>query len=119
MDRDLRDVVHAYQPGIVYVRSRRWGAAGCCEGTGAWWAAVPGEPDRLVCLTRRRCVSWCHPQVIRAKKDELAKAMGKSKRVGFDEDTERRRKAEIAEVTEEISCLFKRCEKNIQVHSAF
>jgi len=53
-------------------------------------------------------------EVIRTKKEELSKAMGKSKRIGFDEDTERRRKAEITDLAADISALFKRCEQNIQ-----
>eukprot|EP00961_Rhodomonas_salina_P072751 977251-Rhodomonas_salina.5 len=43
--------------------------------------------------------------------------MGKSKRVGFDEESEKRRREAISSLTDEISGLFKRCETNIKVRS--
>mmetsp|Transcript_40224 Transcript_40224/g.95501 ORF Transcript_40224/g.95501 Transcript_40224/m.95501 type:complete len:308 (-) Transcript_40224:108-1031(-) len=52
--------------------------------------------------------------MIRTKKDELSKTMGKSKRVGFDEESEKRRREAISSLTDEISGLFKRCETNIK-----
>ncbi|EKX52318.1 syntaxin 16 [Guillardia theta CCMP2712] len=53
-------------------------------------------------------------EIIRTKKEELSKMMGKSKRIGFDEDSERRRREEISCLADEISDLFRKCERNIQ-----
>eukprot|EP00277_Geminigera_cryophila_P006655 CAMPEP_0179417952 /NCGR_PEP_ID=MMETSP0799-20121207/7667_1 /TAXON_ID=46947 /ORGANISM="Geminigera cryophila, Strain CCMP2564" /LENGTH=212 /DNA_ID=CAMNT_0021191047 /DNA_START=194 /DNA_END=832 /DNA_ORIENTATION=+ len=53
-------------------------------------------------------------EMIRTKKEDMAKHMGKSKRIGFDEDNEKRRRAEISALTDEVSDLFRNCEKNIQ-----
>ncbi len=40
--------------------------------------------------------------------------MAKSKRVGFDADSEARRKEQITATADEISNLFRKCERNIQ-----
>ena len=53
-------------------------------------------------------------EMIRTKKEDMARHMGKSKRIGFDEENEKRRRAEISALADEVSDLFKRCEKNIQ-----
>ena len=53
-------------------------------------------------------------EMIRTKKEDMARHMGKSKRIGFDEENEKRRRAEISALADEVSELFKRCERNIQ-----
>jgi len=52
--------------------------------------------------------------IINGRKEDLSKLMAKSKRVGFDADSEARRKEQITATADEISNLFRKCERNIQ-----
>jgi hypothetical protein len=52
--------------------------------------------------------------IINGRKEDLSKLMAKSKRVGFDADCEARRKEQITATADEISNLFRKCERNIQ-----
>jgi hypothetical protein len=53
--------------------------------------------------------------MIHKKREDLSKQMGKSKRIGFDEEGEKQRRQQISALSDEISDLFKQCERNIQV----
>ena len=55
--------------------------------------------------------------IINGRKEDLSKLMAKSKRVGFDADSEARRKEQITATADEISNLFRKCERNIQART--
>jgi hypothetical protein len=52
--------------------------------------------------------------MIHKKREDLSKQMGKSKRIGFDDEGEKQRKQQISALSDDISDLFKQCERNIQ-----
>lgn len=54
---------------------------------------------------------------IHKRREDLGKQMGKSKRIGFDDESENKRRQQISVLTDEISDLFKQCERNIQVRT--